>query len=493
MVDYPRKGENVKKVFFLLVCLVGPAIIGFVGSRGVEYKLDESFRKAIAIKNPGDRYSDIRLRHVCASPKAREALGSVCIDIDMLVLMQRGALLVGVLSLLMVALISLGGKIAAKNRTALLTLFVPGLYITMGTTCLIVIINAALLFGTIWYVESILIERVHIGIMLGLAMGAIFSVLAMIGSSFRALKKATSFSLGKALFEKDAPELWEFVKNLATKVGAQPPKNIVVGLDPNFYVTEANVLCLDGVLTGRTLYLSLPLSRILAREELTAVVGHEFGHFIGYDTKFSSRFYPVYRGATGALFSLGFGAKSKKRNIGVFLASLPAIQILGYFLDTFSTIEREISRQREIEADKVGAALGGKKNLAVALVKIHAFTPNWAGMNDLIIKQLSEGLSVGNMSALFSQVVSEKANKDALKGLAEAHMIHPTDTHPPLVDRLSSLSMSMGHVEDDSLVVAPPDPAIRLIRHHEKIETDLSNVRQTNLIRSMRVQLSQKG
>ena len=99
---------------------------------------------------------------------------------------------------------------------------------------------------------------------------------------------------------------------------------MVVGLDPNFFVTEARVRCLNGTLSGRTLYCSLPLARILSRAEFDAVIGHELGHFRGQDTQFSQRFYPIYRGTADSLRALG--------NIGVggagLLPLLPAVGVM---------------------------------------------------------------------------------------------------------------------------------------------------------------------
>jgi hypothetical protein len=45
------------------------------------------------------------------------------------------------------------------------------------------------------------------------------------------------------------------VVELAAKMGARTPEATVVGLEPNFYVTEANVICLDGKLKGRSMFL----------------------------------------------------------------------------------------------------------------------------------------------------------------------------------------------------------------------------------------------
>ena len=72
------------------------------------------------------------------------------------------------------------------------------------------------------------------------------------------------------------------------------------------------MICLDGKLKGRTMFLSLSLCRILSLDEMKAVLGHELAHYKGLDTRFSRRFYPIYRGATQGLVSVSFLASQRK-------------------------------------------------------------------------------------------------------------------------------------------------------------------------------------
>ena len=83
---------------------------------------------------------------------------------------------------------------------------------------------------------------------------------------------------------------------LAKSLGALRPQHVVVGLDPNFFVTEARVRCPNGTLSAARSTARCPLARILSRAEFDAVIGDELGHFRGQDTQFEPAVLPDYRG-----------------------------------------------------------------------------------------------------------------------------------------------------------------------------------------------------
>jgi Zn-dependent protease with chaperone function len=181
-----------------------------------------------------------------------------------------------------------------------------------------------------------------------IGLGAIVGIWVMIKAAFSAVRRAETRVLGRSRKLEVGDPLREFLEHLTKQIGTAMPDNVVVGFTPNFFVTEANVRCLDGVLTGRTLYLSLPLARVLSQPELGAVLGHELGHFKGSDTKFSRWFYPIYRGTGQALTGLQEVARGGSARS---FALLPAAFALSYFLDRFATAESRLGREREIAAD----------------------------------------------------------------------------------------------------------------------------------------------
>jgi Zn-dependent protease with chaperone function len=262
-----------------------------------------------------------------------------------------------------------------------------------------------------------------------------------------------------------------------------------VGLDPNFFVTEADVTCLSGKLSGRTLYCSLPLCRILSKEELTAIIGHELGHFKGQDTKFSERFYPIYRGTASSLAALQAAAGKGSGSIPL----LPALAVLSYFLECFSVAESRLSRERELAADQAGSSITSPKTIAAALVKLHAFTGMWEGLQLAAANALRQGRAFVNASRTYAEAVRKSAVPDALKGIAETHLSHPTDSHPPLSVRLQSLQVGLNDVATDALAVTPPEAAITLVSDAEKLEEEISDAYQLLLAHRLGINLEETG
>ena len=306
------------------------------------------------------------------------------------------------------------------------------------------------------------------------------------------MRHAQPLIIGETISRDKASSLWNEVDKIAKTLGALRPENIVVGLDPDFFVTESNIAYLSGSLAGRTMYCSLPLMRILSKDEFKAIIGHELGHYKGLDAKFSRKFFPIYRGTADSIASLqeagfesfGFG----------FASLLPAIAIFGYFFESFSVAESTISRSRELAADSEGARVTDSATIATALVKLHAFSGLWEGLEYADEEALQEGRAFVNASKTYAEAVVEHANPDALDGIAEMHLSHPTDSNPPLAVRLDSLGISMKEIAEQSLRINPESRALDLISGAEQVEETISMAYQAMLAEQLGIDLdSQAG
>ncbi|XSF42680.1 M48 family metallopeptidase [Cronobacter dublinensis] len=179
----------------------------------------------------------------------------------------------------------------------------------------------------------------------------ILKVTAKCFALFRPVPKPV---MGHRVSRREAPALWQAVDALARGPGAVVPENIVVGLTDNFYVTASPLLLNTGeTVTGQTLYFPLTWAALLSPEEMTAVVGHELGHFSGKDTEFSQRFLPLYDGFSRSLEALE--PKAGKTSFAGVLELRTALYSAHYFLEQFHGMVMHWSQRREHAADKAGA------------------------------------------------------------------------------------------------------------------------------------------
>jgi Zn-dependent protease with chaperone function len=470
----------------LMLILLAIPLVAFAAGRGIEWKLDSTLRSALLEKAPDKaaEISHISLASWCAQPDIRNdpAIADACNLSDNMGLLELGAVIAVALGIGLVVAIKIAGKLSKGRRTLLLLLFAPGLHMTMLALSVLMLLHAALGMAAIYYGESELIGQVHWGIMLGLGIGALFGVLTVIRAQFSTFKKATTVVLGKKLERDTNPKLWQFVNGLADKMAAQRPDAIVAGLEPNFYVTEANVICLDGKLKGRTMFVSLPLCRILSLDEMKAVLGHELAHYKGLDTKFSKRFYPIYRGATEGLVNLASGFSGKGGASQLVL--LPAFVTFSYFLNSFSEAEKAISRDRELAADKEAARIDSARNLAVALVKLHAFSGAWLAIRKEMKLAIEAGKQFTNVSLFFANVTRRMAEAEGTSGVSEEGPIHPTDTHPPLSQRLTNLNLTLEDVRQYASDLSPAEPAVNVIENLEGLEQELTDAEHAMMIKT---------
>ncbi len=407
-------------------------------------------------------------------------LTPVCDQVAPILWMQTGSLAsAAVAAVLLLSFIVLA-TVAGNNRIRVAAIFPPLVLLTLLILAVLVVIQGAILTYGAYLVESHLVGRAHFYLIGGIGLGALLGGFGLIKSSFRLVKKQASSVLGARLIPEEHPRLFSLIKEIANKLGARNPDHVVVGLDPNFFATSAdvNIVGESTSLKGETLYLSLPLARILTQQELTAIIGHELGHFRGADTYYSLKFSPVYAGLMQALTSLE-GDDDESETTA--LATLPAYVVLSYIIDVFGTNISTISREREFEADKAAAEVGDPVALASSLLKLGLYYDAWHDLQDRIVERLQAGKVACNMSQLFASIVKYDVNKETIPEvidtIAQQTVTHPTDSHPPTALRIAELGVALADIDHDSLIL-PEQSCIELIDQPLAIEEKLTALQQ---------------
>jgi heat shock protein HtpX len=198
---------------------------------------------------------------------------------------------------------------------------------------------------------------------------------------------------------RQAPELYQTVERLAHNAGIPTPRIYLIHTDqPNAFATGRNP-------ENAAVAVSAGLLQRLEPREVAAVISHELAHIKHRDT-LTMTITATFAGAVGMLAQFGFFFGGRNNNspfggIGALLAMIVAP--LAAML-----VQLAISRTREYEADRGGAAISGDPlALASALRKISAAAhnvPNLAARENpamahlYIINPLS-GASMDNLFA----------------------------------------------------------------------------------------------
>jgi len=413
------------------------------------------------------REPNIRLQKPCASYQ-----GSRIVGITSVAAAAIGLLLVGV--------IRLAGAAAGKDRRLLLVVFRPGLYVTALVLIALVLINAAVILEVGYFG----LGRLPLQVAGPIVFGAVGGALAIARHAFGLIQPVSPAVIGLPVPESEAERLWGRVRDVARSLDTLPPDHIVAGLDPNFFVTETEVRHAGGVCSGRTLYCSLPLMRILSEQEFIGIVGHELAHFKGQDTRFSQDFFPIYRGAATSIVALHLQGNDGWRKVTL----VPAVALFGYFLECFALAERKLSRDRELVADRAGAAVTSVEAMGAELVKVHAFASAWTLVHDAWVQLLQQRREWINASTTYADTVVKIAARDELKGIESGEMAHPTDSHPPLDMRLDGLAVSLDDLRPHAVRVAPADAAAGLFDAPDDLERAVTAVYQRTLLQYLEVQ-----
>ena len=466
----------MKRILLLIGLVAVIPICGYLIGSYLVYDYEKEWSNLLA-KEYGSKgieavaSGQLTLQRFCETEGANQA---ACQTYKSVLLLQNASVVALLTGLALLLTIFLAARLAASSRVLLVNVFSPGIKVVLLVLFALILVQGAIATYGAYLFESTAIHRVHFVIIGGIGVGALVGAFAMIKAGLAISKRATTHVIGKTVTAEDEPQLWSFVTDAAKRLGATPPKNIVLGLEPNFYVTSAEVIVYPGAMRqpDETLYLSLPLMRILSREEMSAVIGHELGHFRGKDTKFSLRFYPIYAGTTQALEALQKQSTDGTNSI----ALIPAFAILSFFIEQFAQAERTIGRSRELEADKAGISISSNRALATSLLKIGAFAPLWRTIRSAMVEALNKGKAYPNVSTIYAEMATQNRNPALLDDVATTATAHPTDTHPPTSLRIQALGLSVAELRDSALNIDTQDSSMSLLSSATQIEEELTQI-----------------
>ena len=250
------------------------------------------------------------------------------------------------------------------------------------------------------------------GLLIALVFGSLFNFVMYFFSDRLVLRMYGAH----VVTAQEAPELYAMIDRLRQKAGLPMPTVAVAPHEqPNAFATGRNPHhAVVAVTTG--------ILKYVPQEELEGVIAHELAHIKNRDMLIST----VAAGIAGALSNLPYllmfgGGRDEDGGHPYAQLALILLAPIGAMLIQFA-----VSRQREFEADRVGALILGRPiPLAKALVRL-----------DSLAHQIP--MHVAPAVAPLAQV-----NPLAAQGGVVAKLF---STHPPTSERVARLeAMASGH------------------------------------------------
>jgi heat shock protein HtpX len=218
----------------------------------------------------------------------------------------------------------------------------------------------------------------------------------------------------KEVSEAESPEFYGLVRQLTVQAGLPMPKVYIIPSDtPNAFATGRNpehaaVAATSGIL------------RILSREELMGVMAHELSHVKHRDILIST----VAATVAGAITYLAhmaqwaaiFGGGRDRDDDGGGMLGLLVMAIVAPLAALL--IQMAISRSREYDADKGGAAMSG---------------------NPLYLANALRKLESANRQLPMQEATPSSAHMFIVNPLSGGGLASLFSTHPPMEERVRRL------------------------------------------------------
>ena len=189
------------------------------------------------------------------------------------------------------------------------------------------------------------------------------------------------------------------VARIAERLAAQPPDHLVVGLAPGIFATAATVrLRGEAELSdGVTLYVSAATLRVLAENELDALIACELGVLRGESVGFTRELVPMCASLMEVISFIEFDSE----RVGAVsqVARVPGNGFLAALASAVKRAQERMRRERASEADRAALQLIDAGILVTALTKSAALAQRWNVFRSAYEQYMLRGHTRRNLSA----------------------------------------------------------------------------------------------
>jgi Zn-dependent protease with chaperone function len=351
--------------------------------------------------------------------------------------------------------------------------FVPGLLLVFVLSIGVMVAVAGGFIGLIFYLIDLLNATVvPSGIIMLLVLGALSGILAILKGMFRVFFSKKSIEPAVKVNLKEEPELANFITELCSIVGTKKPKTIILHAQPTFYVSSKSIGTLNGKTHGRVLAIGFPLLSVLSKNELRAILSHEFAHFTGNDTVYSSLVSPVYVSTVTACNQMEavLNHKSDDSNVMSIPLAIPYF-MLNFYLKIFHSLNMRISRIREEQADILATMTCGTNSFSMGLRKTIAYGEAFAlkSTADIVEALKQDKVYVNYYNEFRGELPELYELAIACDNNAYNEQERQDLSHPPLAKRLQYIPGDIEDKFDDEEVALS---LLSDVAHYEEQLTD---------------------
>jgi Zn-dependent protease with chaperone function len=296
-----------------------------------------------------------------------------------------------------------------------------------------------------------------------IVLGAIISASACLRGIWFTMFRKPRFELALSIDLGREHKLNSFILEICRTLGTKPPDAVILLAEPSFFVQKGKLKILDGVVKKKVLAIGLPLLSVLSLNELRAILVHEFAHFTGNDTLYSSFVLPVYLGTQESINRLRAEIKSKSENLqGIivgFFIKIPMFLPLGIlytYLKLFQLLDMKLSRIREKRADVIAALVCGSQTFSDSLKKVVRISRSFFPLSqDQIVDLLKDDKVYINYYSVFRNSLPQiwdSSLKFELEALSEKDKLF--SSHPNLKTRLQYIPYVLENYFDTQLATS---------------------------------------
>ncbi len=246
---------------------------------------------------------------------------------------------------------------------------------------------------------------------------------------------------GPELKAADYPELFRGIQSLAQKCGHPVPRHIYLLHDANAWVTQRGGIM--GFGSKPVMAIGMPLFKLLTKEQLFAVIAHEFGHFVGGDTRLGPWIYKTRQAIARTVNSINSWIK----------------QVFIWYGNMYLRITQAISRRQEFSADALAAKYVGRAAIATALEKISTDGVKYDTYFNAEVAPLLERGFMPDIDGGYAQALRNTKFVSSVETSFVSGEKSPYDSHPPLTERLAAIAA----LPDAPVATENPEPARALL------------------------------